>query len=267
MGIADCGSDVQGICFPTSTSTQCHAVFFPTGHSEQCFQFHFPVAADYSDQGSWGNLSKQMSREKCLALAEKLAIDGWHERYLQPLRNVSKAIKIGFCLLQPRLDQWVFANSRVVLVGDAAHPPVPYTGQGAQQGLEDAGTIALLLRELCLDYDRPGHLRMDQFAKAMKIYEAIRIPRTSEVSDASIAYGRTSQKCADSVKFGIIHEETLQRQVFFHETLPCILLGAAHDYKVDVQEALQQQLNVKVCFAKKNADDTEAPQQPLQSVV
>ena len=49
--IADVPRRDQGICFPASSTTGCHAVFFPTGASEQCFQFHFPVPADRSDRG------------------------------------------------------------------------------------------------------------------------------------------------------------------------------------------------------------------------
>jgi 2-polyprenyl-6-methoxyphenol hydroxylase-like FAD-dependent oxidoreductase len=69
------------------------------------------------------------------------------------------------------MERWVYGN-RIVLLGDAAHPPVPYTGQGAQMGLEDAGCLALLIQKLCLD--TYGSFRVDKFSEAMQIYEDLR---------------------------------------------------------------------------------------------
>ena len=62
-------------------------------------------------------------------------------------------------------------NNRVVLVGDAAHPPVPHLGQGAQQGLEDAGILVEILKTICIDTN--GHLDLTQFANAMKLYNNV----------------------------------------------------------------------------------------------
>ncbi|KAF7184138.1 hypothetical protein CNMCM7691_004697 [Aspergillus felis] len=46
----------------------------------------------------------------------------------------------------PKLPMW--GTNRVVLVGDSAHAMSPITGQGASQSLEDAQTLALLLRNM-----------------------------------------------------------------------------------------------------------------------
>ena len=255
MGIAaDCPKDRRGISFPRSNTSQCHAAFFPTGPSEQCFQFHFPIRGELTDQGSWGNLSKEISRNQCKILSKQLRKDGWHERYLQPLENVTKAVKIGFCLLQPRLEKWVYGNSRIVLLGDAAHPPLPYTGQGAQQGLEDAGSLALLLQHYCLD-DR-GRFDLRNFGEATKVYERLRIPRTSEILDIAQAAGSLQQRRADSTKFGVIHEEMIQRQVFFHETLPCMFTGALYNYRTDVLKQLEKQPRVLATLAEEG-DEAE----------
>jgi 2-polyprenyl-6-methoxyphenol hydroxylase-like FAD-dependent oxidoreductase len=43
------------------------------------------------------------------------------------------------------LDQW--GAGRVTLLGDAAHPMLPHTGQGAAQALEDAVALGLALTE------------------------------------------------------------------------------------------------------------------------
>jgi hypothetical protein len=46
--------------------------------------------------------------------------------------------------------------------------------------MEDAGTLALLLKRLCIN--EQGDLDLTHFGRAVKIYEAIRIPRVKRKS-------------------------------------------------------------------------------------
>ena len=127
MGIADCPAEVKGISFPSSHTTGCHSCYFPTGPNEQCFQVHWPIPVEEANSGNWGNLTDTMSKKECRDLARRLEEDGWHERYIEPLYRVTHAVRVGFALMNPRLKQWAYGkNKRIVLVGDAAHPPVPY---------------------------------------------------------------------------------------------------------------------------------------------
>jgi salicylate hydroxylase len=114
----------EGIHFPSSNVDEFHAVLFPTGPSESCFQFHVPVSAADANQLNWGNLSQQVGRRECRKIAKQLRQQGWHEKYIHPLEdaNLVQAVRVGFCLLERPLDTWV--NGNMVLVGDAAHPPV-----------------------------------------------------------------------------------------------------------------------------------------------
>ena len=68
----------------------------------------------------------------------------------------------------PAPDPW---RGRVVLIGDAAHPMLPFLAQGAAQAIEDAVTLAG-----CLD-------RPDGPAR----YAAARLPRVRRVTEASRA--------------------------------------------------------------------------------
>jgi len=127
MGISNLPSKVTGISFPSSHTTNCHSVYFPTGRNEQCFQVHWPIPTKEANSGNWGNLSDAMSKQECEELAIRLKNDGWAERYIEPLYHVTHAVRVGFALMEPRLKKWSFGkNRRIVLVGDAAHPPVPY---------------------------------------------------------------------------------------------------------------------------------------------
>ena len=240
MGTAEMARPQRGICFPSSLTTKCHACYFPTGENEQCFQVHFPIPAEKADPGNWGTLDKRLGEDECHKLAERLRADGWDEKYLGPLENSKLAIKIGFCLLQPALDRLSFGQEgRVVLVGDAAHPPVPYLGQGAQQGLEDAGVISILLKSLCLD--EKGNFDLRNFETAMKIYERMRIPRTAAIQQHSTRWGETQQKRADNPRYNLVKEELIRRDCFFHETMPMMFPGARYDYKDDVARMLSSE--------------------------
>ena len=235
MGMANLGREFRGICFPSAATTKCHGCYFPTGEEEQCFQIHFPIPAEKTDQENWGTLREKVAKEECCKLAERLREDGWDEKYLAPLKEVTHSVRIGFCSLTPTLEKWVYED-RVILLGDAAHPPVPYTGQGAQIGIEDAGVIALLMKRLCLDDN--GTFQKSNFGNAMKIYEKIRIPRAKEIQKISENWGCMQQKRAENAKYNLVKEEKIRRDVFFHMTLPTMFPGVNYDYKADVEQAL-----------------------------
>jgi salicylate hydroxylase/6-hydroxynicotinate 3-monooxygenase len=71
------------------------------------------------------------------------------------------------------LPRW--CEGRVTLLGDACHPMTPYMAQGAASALEDA---AILSR--CLE-----GVDADGIARALKRYEANRLPRTAEIQQTS----------------------------------------------------------------------------------
>jgi hypothetical protein len=162
--------------------------------------------------------------------------DGWHERYIEPLYRVDHAVRVGFALLDPRLDQWVYGKTRrIVLVGDAAHPPVPYVGQGAQMGVEDAGTLVLLLKSLCMGRD--GDIKLEKFGDVMKIYEQLRIPRTSRILDCSKTIGAL-QACRSNEEDASLRDLFIEGEVMMNGTLPVMFPGATYNYQRDVMDAV-----------------------------
>jgi 2-polyprenyl-6-methoxyphenol hydroxylase-like FAD-dependent oxidoreductase len=70
------------------------------------------------------------------------------------------------------LPRWV--NGRVALLGDAAHPMLPFYAQGAGQAIEDAAALAACLT--ARPWDPPA---------ALARYEQVRMPRASQVQEAS----------------------------------------------------------------------------------
>jgi 2-polyprenyl-6-methoxyphenol hydroxylase-like FAD-dependent oxidoreductase len=62
------------------------------------------------------------------------------------------------------VGKWVSDNGRIALSGDAAHPFLPSSGNGASQAVEDSATIATTLR-----LAGRGNVKL-----ALKAYETLR---------------------------------------------------------------------------------------------
>jgi salicylate hydroxylase len=77
--------------------------------------------------------------------------------------------------LRPHLDHWVVG--RVALLGDAAHPMLPYLGQGGAMAIEDA---MILARTLAASEDLEEGLRW---------YQTTRMDRAYAVAEASAKMG------------------------------------------------------------------------------
>jgi salicylate hydroxylase len=103
---------------------------------------------------------------------------GWHESLLRLFAAGQTWYKWALYDRDP-IPQWTHA--RITLLGDAAHPMLPYLGQGACQAVEDAAVLATALRA------EPG----DPVA-ALARYERTRRPRTSRVVLTARERGRSN---------------------------------------------------------------------------
>jgi salicylate hydroxylase len=96
---------------------------------------------------------------------------GWHESLLRIFSAGEVWYKWALYDRDP-IPQWT--RGRVTVLGDAAHPMLPYLGQGACQSIEDGYVLAAALAA------EPD----DPFA-ALALYERARRPRASQVVVAS----------------------------------------------------------------------------------
>lgn len=95
-----------------------------------------------------------------------LDLAGWHP----DLHRLIDAIETPFrwaLLSRPPLTGWL--DGRSVLIGDAAHPTLPFLAQGANMALEDAFLLARCLTEL------------DDAQAALARFVALRLPRTTRI--------------------------------------------------------------------------------------
>lgn len=107
------------------------------------------------------------------------AYAGWHPSIIRLFErtDTSQIFKWGLFDRDP-MAQW--SQGRVTLLGDAAHPMLPFLSQGAAMAIEDAYVLAAALAHFGTDQDT-----------ALRAYEAERLPRTARVQLEARERGRT----------------------------------------------------------------------------
>ncbi|MEW6643005.1 MAG: FAD-dependent monooxygenase [Pseudomonadota bacterium] len=105
------------------------------------------------------------------------AFRGWHRNVETLFQRVDEVYKWGLFDRDP-MTQW--SKGRVTLLGDAAHPMLPFLSQGAAMAIEDAYVLAASLAA-----------HGDDITTALSDYERERLPRTSRVQLEARERGRT----------------------------------------------------------------------------
>lgn len=112
----------------------------------------------------------ECDREEVLAVHKH-----WHES-LNRLFSVSEVWYKWALYDRDPIPQW--SKGRATLLGDAAHPMLPYLGQGVCQAIEDGCVLSAALSSM--PDDPPG---------ALEVYERARRPRASRIVLAARAQG------------------------------------------------------------------------------
>jgi 2-polyprenyl-6-methoxyphenol hydroxylase-like FAD-dependent oxidoreductase len=101
-------------------------------------------------------------------------VDGWDETIRTVNSLIPPEIIIDWKLLwRDPIRKWVSNKSRIVLIGDAAHPHLPTSGSGATQAIEDGATIGALL-------DKLGK---DQVPLAFRAFEKLRLVEAGSLKE------------------------------------------------------------------------------------
>ncbi|HST94380.1 MAG TPA: FAD-dependent oxidoreductase [Microvirga sp.] len=145
----------------------------PKGHV-----VHYPIAG--------GRLVNVVAIERSPTPVEGWAVPGNRDELLARYASAAPALRTLLSQPQDWLRWSLFdhpaerlAKGRVALLGDAAHPVLPFLAQGAALAVEDAATLALLL----------GRHRQD-IPQALAAYEKQRLARANRVQKEARRNGR-----------------------------------------------------------------------------
>ncbi|KFY25049.1 hypothetical protein V491_01919 [Pseudogymnoascus sp. VKM F-3775] len=105
---------------------------------------------------------------------------GWDPRLLKVINLVESTLKWPL-MMGTDLKTWIGPGKKVLIVGDAAHPMVPYMSQGAAMAVEDGGALAAVL-SLISD--------IKEIPSALKVFEEERMKRSKQMQQASLLNGK-----------------------------------------------------------------------------
>ena len=134
---------------------------------------------------AWTALSDRVpaTRDQALGIFEGYS---WDRRILDLVRNIEGDMSFWALVELPRLPRW--SRGRVMLLGDAAHAPLPHQGQGAGLAIEDAYALGALLAKNGLK----------DYASAFQAFENLRKRRAWMVQAYSRAAGRAYKLLGDA---------------------------------------------------------------------
>ncbi len=140
-------------------------VTFPLTHGTEIFVFATVPQKDWTEEG-WTLPGDVADLQAAYANFHPDA-----RRLLDALTTVTRSA----LHVRDPMDHW--AKGPVTLLGDAAHPMVPFMAQGACMAIEDAVVLARAL----------SGVAADGVAAALAAYEAERKPRTARIQESSLA--------------------------------------------------------------------------------
>jgi salicylate hydroxylase len=134
---------------------------------------------------AWTGSSNRVpaTADQALSIFEQYS---WDRRILDLVRNIEGDMSFWALVDLPRLPRW--SRGRVMLLGDAAHAPLPHQGQGAGLAIEDAYALGALL----------GQGGLTDCSAVFEAFEDLRRRRTSLVQAYSRAAGRAYKFIGDA---------------------------------------------------------------------
>jgi len=142
-----------------------HLMAYPIRRKEE-----YNLVLLHPDDGSVESWTAEGSADKM-----RRDFDDFEPRARKLLGFVQSTLKWRLMDRKP-LDKWIHDSGRVILLGDACHPMLPYRAQGAAMAIEDGAVLGNLL-------SRISHI--SQLRPLLQAYQDLRLPRTAAVQESS----------------------------------------------------------------------------------
>jgi len=144
-----------------------HVVHYPIGHEDK-INFVAIETGETWEEESWKREGNKMD------LLE--AFKGWNTNIQEAFKATDKVYKWG--VFDRKVPEKI-SQGKVILLGDAAHPMVPFLGQGGCMAIEDAFTLAFLTDKL-----------KDDLVRIKGSYQKLRRTRGSLIQQRSNFQGK-----------------------------------------------------------------------------
>ncbi len=185
-----------------------HFLVFPVRHGTMVNYVGF-VPADEEMKESWSAPGDPEVLRR--------AFEGWDPRVGEVLKQVDKTFRWALYDRDP-LPTW--AKGRLTLLGDAAHPMLPYLGQWANQSIEDGMALATILAQV----------NTAAVPAALLAYERLRRERVAEVQLGARQNGlRVDSADADlgARDAQLVAHAEFRKQLYTYDVLPDARAAAA----------------------------------------
>jgi 2-polyprenyl-6-methoxyphenol hydroxylase-like FAD-dependent oxidoreductase len=106
----------------------------------------------------------------------------WHAPIPQILAETPESLITGYPAYDRELLELLPPESRVTLIGDAAHPMSPFKGQGANQALLDALSLARTLYQKGAPAEGSATTPLREFEAEMLIRSAVKVTASAEAA-------------------------------------------------------------------------------------
>lgn len=214
------------------SSVQFHLCVYTTSsesNSDVCFQIYYQAEEMIEN---WGPIDSHHSNAVKSDICERMKAEGWDHEIISLIKRGEGLLAVGLRSRAP-LSSW--GTKGIVLIGDAAHPPVPYIGQGAMQAVEDCGVLGLLFH-LKSKEKAGSFVTPDVFDECIKDLEKLRVPRTKQVLASSHVLGERMRQRGLGNKS---EEWKLWAEVAWNKSLKSLILGSSYDFEKDVRNTLK----------------------------
>ncbi|KAF2007197.1 FAD/NAD(P)-binding domain-containing protein [Amniculicola lignicola CBS 123094] len=127
---------------------------------------------EHSDPSTW--------KQETAVEDMKKQFEGWDPCLTKVINMIQTTLKWPLLSGKP-LKRWLSSSGKLVILGDAAHPMVPYMSEGAAMAVEDGAALAEVLSLV---------ESKSQVHDALKVFQNVRLIRTGQMQEASLVNGK-----------------------------------------------------------------------------